>query len=186
MQDHRVARHHIRHAGADVPHPPGVLVAECVRQPHVGLLRPLAFDDVQVGATQPRPAHLDDHVHGPDNAWFGYVVEHGLLVIGVEPDGLHRRPPAHGCPYRPPANVVPRWWQRKGPVDLSSPAWRAVDVAVADGFDELGVVALVLMGVGGSGPHHRRAEHLALGRGRRRWPRRHPSWHGRGRGPGRT
>ena len=71
---------HVGDAGADLPHPSGVLVAERVRQGDVALLRPLALDDVQVGAAQSGAADLDDHVERTGDAGLRNVLEHRLLA----------------------------------------------------------------------------------------------------------
>lgn len=54
MQDHRIAGPEMFDRRPDLPHPSCVLVPEGVRQPDVGLLRPLARDDVQVGPARRR------------------------------------------------------------------------------------------------------------------------------------
>jgi hypothetical protein len=66
--DHLVADLDVGHRRTELMHPPRVLVAGCVRQLHLRLLRPLALLDVEVGPTQPggpdshhdveRPQHL--------------------------------------------------------------------------------------------------------------------------------
>ena len=62
VHDHGVADLDVGHAGADLVHPAGVLVAGRVGEDDLGLLRPLALLDVQVGAAQPGRADLHDHV----------------------------------------------------------------------------------------------------------------------------
>ena len=46
----------------------------------VGLLRPLALDDVQVGAAQSGAADLDDHIERTGDAGIRDVLEHRLLA----------------------------------------------------------------------------------------------------------
>ena len=53
----------------DCVHPAGVLVTECVGQRDVALGRPLALDDVEVGAAEPGPAHSHDDVEGAESLW---------------------------------------------------------------------------------------------------------------------
>lgn len=57
MQDHRIAGPEMFDRRPDLPHPSCVLVPEGVRQPDVGLLRPLALDDVQVGPARRPDQH---------------------------------------------------------------------------------------------------------------------------------
>ena len=62
MHDHLVALGDVGDRRADRVHPAGVLVADRVRQLDLGLLGPLALEDVQVGAAHPGAADLDDDV----------------------------------------------------------------------------------------------------------------------------
>ena len=67
MDDHGVADLDVGHAGADLVDPARVLVAGHVGEHDLGLLRPLALLDVQVGAAQPGRADLHDHVERPED-----------------------------------------------------------------------------------------------------------------------
>ena len=62
VADDRVADLDVGDAGADLVDPAGVLVAGDVGQLDAGLLRPLAFLDVQIGAAEAGGADLDDDV----------------------------------------------------------------------------------------------------------------------------
>ena len=62
MQDHLVADGDVGDGVTDRMHPAGVLVADRVGQRHAGLLLPLAFDDVHVGAADAGAADPHDHV----------------------------------------------------------------------------------------------------------------------------
>jgi hypothetical protein len=71
-------------------HPAGVLVADGVRQGDSALLRPLSFQDVDVGAAHTRTADPHDHV---ERAFDLGLWDVGELQFGVVSDhlyGFHR------------------------------------------------------------------------------------------------
>lgn len=83
MHDHRVARLHVVHGAADLAHPARVLVAEDVRERRMLDRVPLALNDVQIGAAQPRGADVDDDVPGSGDGGLGDLIEDGVLSVGV-------------------------------------------------------------------------------------------------------
>ena len=89
VHDHRVADLDVGHAGADLVDPARVLVAGRVGQLDLGLLRPLALLDVQVGAAQPRRADLHDHVERAGDLRLVDLLELQRLVVRVQARGLH-------------------------------------------------------------------------------------------------
>ena len=89
VDDHGVADLDVGHAGADLVHPARVLVAGHVGEHDAGLLRPLAFLDVQVGAAQPRGADLHDHVERPEDLRLVDLLDLQSLVVLVQPRSLH-------------------------------------------------------------------------------------------------
>ena len=90
MQDHGVADRHVGDAVADGVHPARVLVADHVGERRVHRLGPVAVDDVQVGAAHARPTDLHDDVERTLERGLRDVVDLGILVVRVYPDGLHR------------------------------------------------------------------------------------------------
>ncbi len=90
VQDHGVADGDVGDALADLVDPAGVLVADDVGQLGVHGLGPVAVDDVQVGAADAGAADLDDHVERALERGLRYVVDLGIFVVRVHPDGLHR------------------------------------------------------------------------------------------------
>ncbi len=62
MQDHLVTHGDVGDRVADGVHPAGVLVAYRVRQLNAGLLLPLSFQDVNIGAAHTRTADLHNDV----------------------------------------------------------------------------------------------------------------------------
>lgn len=93
MQDHFVPHRDIGHRSTHGVHPTGVLVADGVGQVHPGLLLPLAFENVQIGATHPRPTDTDDDVQRSLHDRFGDLLQ---LQLGVVPDHLDR---PHGSSF---------------------------------------------------------------------------------------
>ena len=89
VDDHGVADLDVGHAGADLVHPARVLVAGRVGQDDLGLLRPLALLDVQVGAAQPGRADLDHDVERAGRLRLVDLVELERLVVRVQPRSLH-------------------------------------------------------------------------------------------------
>ncbi len=90
MQNHRVADPHVADRGADLVHPAGVLVADRVRQRDAHRLCPLALDDVQIGAAHAGAADLHDHVERIGDRRLRHLLDDGLLMVSVQPNGLHR------------------------------------------------------------------------------------------------
>ena len=87
-------------ARAHLVHPARVLVAEGVRQGGIHGRFPLALDDVQVGAAYSRPADPHNDVERALDARLGHLIDDGLLVIPMYPDGLHCSPPRQGLESR--------------------------------------------------------------------------------------
>jgi len=79
----------VRHARADLVHPARVLVAGRVGELDLGLLCPLSFLDVQVGAAQPGRADLHHDVERAGRLRLVDLVELERLVVRVQPRGLH-------------------------------------------------------------------------------------------------
>jgi hypothetical protein len=90
VQDHGVADGHVGDARADLVHPARVLVPDDVGQRRVLRLGPVAVDDVQVGAADPRAPDLHDHVERPLERRLRDVVDLRIGVVAVHADGLHR------------------------------------------------------------------------------------------------
>ena len=90
VQDHRVADRDVGDAVADRVHPARVLVADHVGQRRVHRLGPVAVDDVQVGAAHAGATDLHDDVERTLERGLRDVVDLGILVVRVYPDGLHR------------------------------------------------------------------------------------------------
>src|SRR5271163_1600751 len=95
MADNRVADFYPLHAFADFLHPPSVFVTHDVREIHLDLAAPNAFDDVQVSSTY--AGAPDPH---NDIRWFVYLgvrhvfvrdefVSRQRLIVRVEDGGLH-------------------------------------------------------------------------------------------------
>src|SRR3954466_989226 len=97
VDDDGVADLDVRHAGADLVHPAGVLMAGHVRERDAGPLRPLALLDVQVGPAQPGGAALHDHVERPEDPRLVDLLDLQLLVVLVQARCLHT---AISSPYR--------------------------------------------------------------------------------------
>src|SRR5438445_3305813 len=91
VHDHGVAGADRRHVGAHLFDPPGVLVAEGVRQLEVGeRLAQDALDDVEVGPAEAGPADLDDDVLGAADLRFRDVVDpETVVVVAVQAGGVH-------------------------------------------------------------------------------------------------
>src|ERR1700730_1355050 len=90
VQDDLVAHGDVGDRVPDRMHPAGVLVADGVGQGDSALLRPLPFQDVDVGAADPGAADPHDHVERAIDLGFWDV---GELQFGVESDhlyGFHR------------------------------------------------------------------------------------------------
>src|SRR3954464_13729387 len=89
VDDDRVADLDVRHAGADLVDPAGVLVARRVGQLDLGLLGPLPLLDVQVGAAEPGRPDLDDDVERPRDLRLVDLVHLQGLVVRVQASRLH-------------------------------------------------------------------------------------------------
>ena len=89
VHDDRVADGDVRHRGADLVDPAGVLVPEDVGQLHAALLGPLALLHVQVGAAQPGAADAHDDVVRPGDLRLGDLLDLERLVVGVQARGVH-------------------------------------------------------------------------------------------------
>src|SRR3954463_16815912 len=92
VDDDRVADLDVRHAGADLVDPAGVLVARRVGQLDLGLLGPLPLLDVQVGAAEPGRPDLDDDVERPRDLRLVDLVHLQGLVVRVQASRLHDAP----------------------------------------------------------------------------------------------
>ena len=86
VQDDLVARGHVGDRVPERMHPAGVLVADGVGQGDSALLRPLPFQDVDVGAADPGAADPHDHVQRSGELGFGDL---GELQFGVVSDDLY-------------------------------------------------------------------------------------------------
>ncbi len=71
-------------------------------------LVPLALDDVQVGAAHAGPADFHDNVERALDTRLGHLVNDGLLVIAMQPDGLHCLPPRLDLQSRIRCRSMPR------------------------------------------------------------------------------
>src|SRR6266566_3713240 len=89
VQDHGVTDLHAGDRGADRVHPARILVTERVRKRDPHRLGPLTLDDVQVGAAHAGSADLHDHVERALDGRLRCLLDHGLLVVPVQPNCLH-------------------------------------------------------------------------------------------------
>jgi hypothetical protein len=71
--------------------PAGVLVPQRVREVHVALGLPLAFDDVQIRSAHPGAADANNHVERPGDRRVGDLLDRRTLTVGVQSHSLHRR-----------------------------------------------------------------------------------------------
>ena len=101
VQDHGVADLDVRDPVADLVDPAGVLVADDVGQLRVHRGRPVAVDDVQVGAAHAGATDLDDHVQRTLELRLRDVVDLRVFVVGVHADGLHSGLLSYGGGLRP-------------------------------------------------------------------------------------
>ena len=109
-------------AGPDLVHPAGVLVAGRVGESDLGLLRPLALLDMQVGAAQPGRPDLHHHVERPESRRLVDLVERESLVVRVQARGLHAATPFVLCSERAADRGRCRRWTRRR--DRGKPATR--------------------------------------------------------------
>ena len=91
MRDHLVTHGDVGDRVADGVHPPGVLVTYRVRQLNAGLLLPLSFQDVNIGAAHPRTADLHNDVQRAFDGRRWYVAELQLGVVSDDLHGFHQR-----------------------------------------------------------------------------------------------
>jgi hypothetical protein len=83
VQDDGVADFDIRYGRADLMHPAGVLMAECVGKVGTHRRGPLALHDVQVGAAYSGAADLDDHVQRSSDRRLWNLLNDRVLVVLV-------------------------------------------------------------------------------------------------------
>src|SRR5450631_3020581 len=89
MHDNGVANRNMRDRRTDGMHPAGILVPERVGQRDVGLLFPLTFDDVQIGAAQSRAADAHDYVKRPADLRIGDLFHDRFLQVVMKTNGFH-------------------------------------------------------------------------------------------------
>ncbi|KAF0963120.1 hypothetical protein MLGJGCBP_03750 [Rhodococcus sp. T7] len=90
VQDDLVADRDIGDGVAHGVDPAGVLVADRVRQSDTGLLLPLPFENMQVGAAHAGAADPHDDIEGALDRGFGNVGELQFGVVSHHLHGLHR------------------------------------------------------------------------------------------------
>jgi hypothetical protein len=89
VDDHRVADRDVRDCRADLLDPARVLVTRGVGEGDLGLLRPLALLDVQIGPAQPGGADAHDHVQRAVDRRLGDLLQLERLVVLVQAGGSH-------------------------------------------------------------------------------------------------
>ena len=89
MDDDGVADGDMLDRGADSMHPAGILMAEHIGKPDMGLVLPLAFDDVEVGPAKPGAADAHDDVERPGDGGIGHFLDERPLAIGMQANGFH-------------------------------------------------------------------------------------------------
>jgi hypothetical protein len=96
MADDRITDADFIHRGADLVHPPRVLVPESTRQVDGHRGSEPTVPDVQIGTAQPRPTDPDDDVVRASDRRLRHFIESGTLTVGVQPDSLHGYLPGDG------------------------------------------------------------------------------------------